>query len=448
MDPLEQLKPPSMAATRKPPPPAVLSFLSLFLLSRAFLSWPSSLPPHSSRHEPGNGKLMRPEEEEASSFSMALAPLHPARIGVVAAAPTPSPAAAADGSPAPAPTQGEVRCDLFDGSWVYDPAGYPLYDARECPFLSDQVTCRRNGRPDSGYEHWRWQPRECAAALRLGGGEMLEQCRDKRVVLVGDSLNRNMWESLACILYAAAPDRSRALVDDASADYKIFRALDYNCTVEFYWSPFLVDLDEQTRALRLDRLPAATYRRLAAADVLVFNTGHWWTHTGKFRAWDHLEKNGEKVEMGAEEALNRALRTWTRWLDRSVDSDKTMVFFRSISPEHKNTNWCYNETAPMATAEEYVEAFPRGMVSAVERNLRRARTAVACLNITRLSELRRDAHPSVFTARGGKVLTAEQRRQPGSYADCSHWCLPGLPDSWNLLLFASWNASIAMKMRH
>lgn len=54
--------------------------------------------------------------------------------------------------------------------------------------------------------------------------------------------------------------------------------------MEFYWSPFLVDLDDQTRVLKLDRLPATTYRRLAAADVLVFNTGHWWTHTGKFRA--------------------------------------------------------------------------------------------------------------------------------------------------------------------
>ncbi len=63
--------------------------------------------------------------------------------------------------------------------------------------------------------------------IRLRGGEMLEQCRDKRVVLVGDSLNRNMWESLACILYAAAPDRSRATVDDASADHKIFQKL--NC---------------------------------------------------------------------------------------------------------------------------------------------------------------------------------------------------------------------------
>lgn len=420
MDPLK-LKPPSMA-TRKRLAGAALVCLSLFLLSRALLF---------SQDDPEPVK--RPDE--ASSIS-----LPPDRIAIIAAAPAPSPATAAASDGSPAPAQDEVRCDLFDGSWVYDPAGYPLYDAGECPFLSDQVTCRRNGRPDSGYEHWRWQPRRCAAALRLRGGEMLEQCRDKRVVLVGDSLNRNMWESLACILYAAAPDRSRATVDDASADHKIFQALDYNCTVEFYWSPFLVDLDDQTRVLKLDSLPATTYRRLAAADVLVFNTGHWWTHTGKFRAWDHLERNGKKVEMGAEEAFNRALRTWTRWLDRNVDSHKTMVFFRSISPEHKNKNWCYNETAPMARAEEYVEAFPRGMVSIVERNVRRARTAVGYLDITRLSELRRDAHPSVFTVRGGKLLTPEQRRQPGSYADCSHWCLPGLPDTWNLLLFASWTS--------
>jgi hypothetical protein len=61
---------------------------------------------------------------------------------------------------------------------------------------------------------------------RLGGAEALELCRDKRLVFVGDSLNRNMWESLACILYAAVPDRSRTrIVDDAGSEYRIFRAM-------------------------------------------------------------------------------------------------------------------------------------------------------------------------------------------------------------------------------
>lgn len=69
---------------------------------------------------------------------------------------------------------------------------------------------------------------------RLGGAEALELCRDKRLVLVGDSLNRNMWESLACILYAAVPDRSRTrLIDDAASEYMIFRAMVSACLTAF-----------------------------------------------------------------------------------------------------------------------------------------------------------------------------------------------------------------------
>jgi hypothetical protein len=50
---------------------------------------------------------------------------------------------------------------------------------------------------------------------------------------------------------------------------------------------------------------------------------------------------------------------------------------------------------------------------------------VYLLDITLLSELRKDAHPSVYTKDHGN--------------DCSHWCLPGLPDTWNILLNAALN---------
>jgi hypothetical protein len=64
----------------------------------------------------------------------------------------------------------------------------------------------------------------------------------------------------------------------------------------------------------------------------------------------------------------------------------------------------------------------------LEQVSKHMKTPLTILNITDLSRLRTDGHPSVFR-RKGVDLTAS------SAQDCSHWCLPGVPDTWNELLF-------------
>jgi len=49
---------------------------------------------------------------------------------------------------------------------------------------------------------------------------------------------------------------------------------------------------------------------------------------------------------------------------------------------------------------------------------------VYLLDITFLTQLRIDGHPSIYTGKGT------------SYEDCSHWCLAGAPDAWNQILYA------------
>ena len=68
--------------------------------------------------------------------------------------------------------QQEGACDLYKGRWVYDEARAPLYKESGCGFLTEQVTCMRNGRRDDDYQKWRWQPDgcdlpRCVAAPRL-----------------------------------------------------------------------------------------------------------------------------------------------------------------------------------------------------------------------------------------------------------------------------------------
>lgn len=50
------------------------------------------------------------------------------------------------------------------------------------------------------------------------------------------------------------------------------------------------------------------------------------------------------------------------------------------------------------------------------------------LNVTQMTARRKDGHSSLYYVNKGPV--------PPHRQDCSHWCLPGVPDTWNELLYA------------
>lgn len=53
------------------------------------------------------------------------------------------------------------RCDVYDGSWVFDDETYPLYTSDSCPFIDEGFSCGANGRTDQRYMKWRWRPNHC-----------------------------------------------------------------------------------------------------------------------------------------------------------------------------------------------------------------------------------------------------------------------------------------------
>ncbi|KVI12038.1 PC-Esterase [Cynara cardunculus var. scolymus] len=219
---------------------------------------------------------------------------------------------------------------------------------------------------------------------------------------------------------------------------------DYNCTIELFVAPFLVQEWEtkdkngtKKETLRLD-LISSSADQYKTADVVVFNTGHWWTHDKTAKGQDYYQEGSHVYhELNVLEAFRKAMTTWGMWVDANMNPTKTSVFFRGYSASHfSGGQWnsggaCDHEVEPIKNTT-YLTPYPDKMV-VLEKVFKGMKTQVSYMNITRQTDFRKDGHPSIYRK---KQYTAAEIKSPLHYQDCSHWCLPGVPDTWNEILYA------------
>ncbi|KAF2325149.1 hypothetical protein GH714_024668 [Hevea brasiliensis] len=165
------------------------------------------------------------------------------------------------------------------------------------------------------------------------GNPIIVTCRgdvgkaeEQRLVFVGDSVGRNQWESLLCMLATAVRDNSSIYEVNGRPITKhrgflAFMFKDYNCTVEYYRAPFLI---------YQGRPPVGAPER----DCY-------------FQEGDEV-----KMDMSVETAYRRSLETLIDWTHSKINMSKTQVFFRTYAPIHfRGGDWktggsCHMEKLP------------------------------------------------------------------------------------------------------
>ncbi|TVU44416.1 hypothetical protein EJB05_03857 [Eragrostis curvula] len=311
--------------------------------------------------------------------------------------------------------------------------------------------------------------RSSASPASFNATMMLEMLRGKRMLFVGDSLNRGQYISLICLLHRAIPDGSKSF--ESIDSLSIFRAKvqtscwNYDATIEFYWAPMLAEsnsddavvhrvdervirgapMDKHSRFLEGRQHPGvqllplvddrgedpdpvitAPLSRGADYDMSKDNRGD--AGRGGVQAGAVSGGPVAGAQRGPQE-----LRVF--FVNRVANAHRLNSDMQHLQLGNSSRDWgdeteggnCYNRTSPIGDAS-YWGSTSKAMLRVTGEVLAESRVPVGVVNVTQLSEYRADAHTQTYKKLWAEP-TPEQRADPRSYADCTHWCLPGVPDT-------------------
>ncbi|TVU11886.1 hypothetical protein EJB05_45496, partial [Eragrostis curvula] len=345
------------------------------------------------------------------------------------------------------------NCSYSEGKWVYAPGHARRYNATRCN-VKESHNCIRNGRPDTGYLDWRWQPAGCRLPA-FNPRAFLSAMRGKHVAFVGDSMARNQVQSLVCLLSSAYPHRV-VYRDRHPLKYYFWRWAfpSHDVTVSFYWAPFIAratgkarndSMGQTMNSVDLETLDERWAADADTMDVVVFSIGHWllngaiyYNGTEMIGVHGHPEITNSTY-IGYATPMRLAYRKAFERL--SSGGRQRNVVLATLSPAHfegKTLTTMCPRKEPYKEGEKQLRPIEEELrtllfeeaEAAMRKNGDGGALSVDVLDITKLAIMRPDGHPGPYMHRDPFANGVQEWMT----ADCLHFCLPGPVDTFNEIL--------------
>ncbi|WZZ76094.1 hypothetical protein YC2023_087464 [Brassica napus] len=334
-------------------------------------------------------------------------------------------------------TSAETECDLYQGSWFYDPVG-PLYTNNSCPVLTQMQNCQGNGRPDKGYENWRWKPSQCDLP-RFDARKFLDLMRSKTLAFIGDSVETP--------------------VNRGNKKMQRWFFNSTSVTIVRIWSSWLVHefnekfdyAPEGVTKLNLDIPDERIIEALPSFDVVVLSSGHWFAKQSVYISKDEIvggqlwwPDKSKPMKVNNVEAFGISVETILKSI-ATHPNFTGLTIVRTWSPDHyEGGAWntggsCTGKEEPILPGKLVKNGFTEIMHGKQATGFNRAvdgvedssKVKLKLMDITEAFGYRHDGHPGPYRSLDPNKITKRGPDGRPPPQDCLHWCMPGPVDIWN-----------------
>lgn len=327
------------------------------------------------------------------------------------------------------------KCNLDNGRWFRNPWHPKRYSGYTCQTIRAEFNCQRNGRGGTEFLNYEWKAPGCNIA-RFSPSSFLQVMRNKVMLGVGDSYSTNLHTAVRCLVESVAETRDfSGSLFRSGVMGKGYSVPQFNATFLLVPSNFLVRAQPVGDAS--SRNPWKVYLNqpdmewaplLRHTNFVTFATGHWFTNApANLRTY--ILNGQPHPTMTPYLAMRWALSTVRQFALGTRYKGMPMVLTHTAT--HYGVAFADEDPMQNCTVAQVPLNVPQMQFAAKNTDAMRARNAQVkvfekfprfkMIDVTRSTLYRPDGHMQSW---GDEKM------------DCSHWCVPGVPDSWADIMYS------------